>query len=164
MTIINYYYKNINSLASSLSLSKFNYKSQTQSLIFPYDYKLSFNNEDKLNLIQAYKRNDMILYATIVLNDDNIKIEYLNINNDYYSKKFNEIKILTDDEYKLLKDAIFDYIETSAYLNDKSKIIIDIHNNLERFNYELKELGFINTKRRCIDNSYWLEAEKNIKK
>ena len=43
------------------------------------------------------------------------------------------------------------------------KIIIDVHNNLERYNYELKDLGFIiNNNIVNKINPYWIQAEKDI--
>ncbi len=80
-----------------------------------------------------------------------------------YTNKFNERIILTDYEYISLKEAIFNYIEMTAYKNGKTKLIIDIHNNMERYEYELKDIGFIKTDRRCLDNSFWYEAEKILK-
>lgn len=164
MTIINYY-TNINKLASSLSLSTlllFNLKSQSILASYIYNYTLKINNNDKYKTIKAYKNDNLILSLNYYFTNDNIKIEYLNINNDYYTNKFNKKKILTDDEFILLKNALFDYIENEAYNNNKTKIIIDIHNNLERYYYELEVLGFIKTERRCIDNYFWFEAEKMI--
>jgi hypothetical protein len=139
------------------------YKLQLYISSYIYNYKLSINKRDKYNCIKAYKYNNIILQADYSMNDNDIKIEYLNINNDYYSNKFNELKILTNDECFLLKNAIFNYIEHDAYKNSKNKIIIDIHSNLERYNNELKDLGFINTNRKCLDNSFWYEAEKILK-
>jgi hypothetical protein len=86
------------------------------------------------------------------------------IDNDYYSNKFNKHNILSNDEYMTLKYACINYIENEAIKNGIDKIIIDIHRNMERYNYELKDIGFVITDRRCIHNLFWYEAEKMIKK
>ena len=45
-----------------------------------------------------------------------------------------------------------------------NKITIDIHSNLNRYNYELKNEGFVITNKRCYSNPFWIEAEKNVYK
>ena len=92
MTIINYY-TNINKLASSLSLSTlllFNLKSQSILASYIYNYTLKINNNDKYKTIKAYKNDNLILSLNYYFTIDNINIEYLNINYDYYTNKFNE--------------------------------------------------------------------------
>jgi len=112
-----------------------------------------------VNIKDTYK---YIFNLDLIENDDNIKIEYLSINNDYHSK--NKNNLLSDYEFLSLKRSIFNYIEDFAISKNKTKIIIDIHQNMKRFNYELKDEGFINSNNRCIDNYYWFEAVKKIKK
>ena len=136
--------------------------------------KYDCNNENNYHSIRAWVSNN---YLDIIYNydknilsldyyicDDNIKIEYLCINNDFYSDKFNENVFLTKKEYMIVKNAVFNYIENIAIYNNKYKLIIDIHNNLDRYNAELKDLGFINTYRKCYNNFFWYEAEKILKK
>ena len=82
----------------------------------------------------------------------------------YYCNKFNKHHILSNDEYMILKYACINYIENEAVKNGIYKIVIDIHRNMERYNYELKDIGFVITDRRCIDNLFWYEAEKILKK
>jgi len=166
MTIINYY-NNIKSLATGLSLAALLSPNTEQS--FPCNdndnnkYTLIISNKNTYYTIEAYKYKDTILNANYNINRDNIKIEYLYINNDYYANKYNKRIIITNDEYKSLHEAIFNYIEMTAYKNGKTKVIIDIHNNMERYEYELRDIGFIKTDRRCLDNSFWYEAEKILK-
>ena len=174
MTIINYY-NNIKSLATGLSLAALLSPNTEQplplsltlslplSLRCNNEYTLIISNKNTYYTVEAYKYTNVILNANYNINRDNIKIEYLYINNDYYANKFNEKLILTDYEYISLKEAIFNYIEMTAYKNGKTKLIIDIHNNMERYEYELKDIGFIKTDRRCLDNSFWYEAEKILK-
>lgn len=154
-----YKYNNITSLANSLSSCNFYNNNDNNNDI---ELKI-YINETNYYSIKATYINNTIFSLNFDIKDDKIRIEYLNINNDYYSNKFNEKIFLTIDEYKLLKEAIFNYIEKIAYKNNKRRIIIDIHNNLERYNYELKDIGFIITNRRCIDNTFWIETEKILK-
>lgn len=116
-----------------------------------------------------YKENCIFSLVFFINNkNDNIKIEYLSINNDFYDKKQNTegyfpIKILLNDEEMILvKKSILKYIENVARTEKISRIIIDIHNNLFRYNEELKNEGFINTQNRCEDNPFWFKAEKKI--
>ena len=114
---------------------------------------------------KSYNNNYSIFSLDLIINDDNIKIEHLSINNDYYDNEYNSnIKNLSKNEVLMLKKVIFDYIEDLAISKNKTKIIIDIHNNMKRFDNELKDEGFINSFNRCIDNPFWFEAVKEIKK
>ena len=162
MTIINYY-NNIHSLATGLSLAALlSLNNEKLPLLSPYEYSLKISNNNFNYKVNAYKNKNEILSANYKICRDNIKIDYLYINNDYYGKKFSSLIILNDEEYKLLKIAFFNYIETIAYKNGKRIIIIDIHKNMERYEYELKEVGFINTDRISY-NHFWYEAEKILK-
>lgn len=116
------------------------------------------------NFYTESKNNDNSIFSVdYIENDENIKIEYLEINNDFYDKEYNyNKKILSDSEVLILKKAVFDYIENVAISENKNKLIIDIHNNMKRYDKELKEEGFINTNKRCIDNPFWYEAVKTI--
>jgi hypothetical protein len=118
-----------------------------------YDYYMESNDN-----------NYSIFSLDLIINDDNIKIEHLYINNDYYDREYNSnIKNLSNNEVLMLKKVIFDYIEDLAISKNKNKLIIDIHNNMKRFDNELKEEGFITTYNRCVDNPFWFEAVKYIK-
>jgi hypothetical protein len=119
-------------------------------------------NQKNTTLLSDLRKVCIELSLDLIENDDNIKIEYLSINNDYHSK--NKNNLLSDYEFLSLKRSIFNYIEDFAISKNKTKIIIDIHQNMKRFNYELKDEGFINSNNRCIDNYYWFEAVKKIKK
>jgi hypothetical protein len=109
---------------------------------------------------KSYNNNYSIFSLDLIINDDNIKIEHLSINNDYYDN----IKNLSKNEVLMLRKVIFDYIEDLAISKNKTKIIIDIHNNMKRFDNELKDEGFVNSFNRCIDNYFWFETVKEIKK
>ena len=170
-----YIYNNLNNLM--YSLNTYNLKNNKTNDYYSKKIilKKDFSSDNKIysfnswfgtfiygfyvNIKDTYK---YIFNLDLIENDDNIKIEYLSINNDYHSK--NKNNLLSDYEFLSLKRSIFNYIEDFAISKNKTKIIIDIHTNMKRFNYELKDEGFVNSNNRCIDNYYWFEAVKKIKK
>ena len=163
MTIIKYY-KDIRTFTTALALlfqysSNDNNDNNDNDLIF---MKLTNDIDNNFFSLKSCKGKNNFLQLEYKLNEDNLKINYLEINNDYYSKLFNQPTILTNDEYIMIKKAIINYIELIAINNGKTKIVIDIHHNLNRYNHDLKEMGFIITNRNCFDNSFWFEAEKQI--
>ena len=118
---------------------------------------LNYRIEDDDNSNHIFKLN----FSINDNNDNNdsfIKIDYLDINNVFYSKRK---KILTNDKVKLVR--IIKFIENWAIKKNINKIIIDIHNNLDRYDEELKNIGFIITKNKCLLNHHWFIAEKQLK-
>ena len=61
----------------------------------------------------------------------------------------------------MVKTSIFDYLINLGKENNYKKIIINVHPNLERFNYELKDEGFI-IENKSSDNYFFKEAIKPI--
>ena len=90
-------------------------------------------------------RMNVILAIDYTLNDDHMKIEYLN-----------------PKESKQISKSALTYIENICTKNNKTKIIVDVHNNLKIFDEYYRNEGFKITNRRSIGNKFWLEAEKNI--
>ena len=120
--------------------------------------------------IDNYNDDNMIFSLDFNINkDDNIiKIDYLYVNNDFFDIKYkdffqNRNKILKHDETKLIIESLIIFMENLGKNKNIKKIIIDVHNNLERYNYELKDLGFIiNNNIVNKINPYWIQAEKDI--
>ena len=117
--------------------------------------------------IENEKDDNMIFSLDFSIYDTFIKIDYLDINNDFYNKKYfdySKLKILlTNDEVKLLRVSLINFIENWAIKKNINKIITEIHINLERYNAEFKELGFvIITENKRILNPYWIEIEKEF--
>jgi hypothetical protein len=123
--------------------------------------------------LENFNENNMIISLDFSINKEDInnpfiKINYLYVNNDYYDIKYKEYfnfekrtKLLLESETKLIINSIISFIENIAKYKQIPKIIIDIHSNLERYEYELKELGFIiNDKNN--ENPFWIKAEKII--
>ena len=110
-----------------------------------------------------YSNDNKIFTLDLKINKDIIKIKYLSINNDYYEKTLGIQNYLNDEETQQIKTFIFDYIMSYSKENNIKKITIDIHSNLKRYNYELKDKGFVpNYKIKCYSNPCWIKAEKNI--
>jgi len=169
-----YYYNNFKTFTNILALG-FNDLLHSKQSISPClnNIVCKIDNKDmdynsikawKYNYISdIYNDNNIIFQLEYEITDNSIKINYLMIDNDYYCNKFNKHHILSNDEYMILKYACINYIENEAVKNGIDKIVIDIHRNMERYNYELKDIGFVITDRRCIHNLFWYEAEKILK-
>jgi len=97
-----------------------------------------------------------------------LKIKHLSINNDYNDKNsitnYDENKLkLTDEETKEVNIFVYDLIKNIAIEKNVNKIGIDVHSNLKRYNYELKNDGFItNHDIKCYTNPNWIRAEKSF--
>jgi hypothetical protein len=91
------------------------------------------------------------------INDDNIKIEYLNINDgeDYPNK----LCKLDSVEASILTSALIDFMKIKAKEENKQKLIIDVHRSLRIYEKYYRELGFIITDRKARYNSHWIESE-----
>ena len=138
-------------------------------------YKLNENKLNELNVIRVWRSNyifgyrlDDMDYDNLIggidyrVNKDNIKIEYLSINDKEYATLMNHNKYLSDDETTDVRQSFIKYTENIAKENNISKIVKDVHGNLRLYNKEFLPEGFINTNRRCSDNPFWVESEKTI--
>ena len=148
-------------------------------------YNTKFKNMNEYHNIKCWKSHCIFDYHLEHENDDNmifnldftinkedkdntfIKIDYLEINNDYYNKKYfdySNLKILLkNDEVKLIRISLINFIENWAIKKNIKKIIMEIHSNLERYNEEFKDLGFIIIENKKLFNPYWIEIEKELK-
>ena len=125
--------KIFNSLLSLSNFLKVNITSPFKGPLTSIDnYILSYN----YRTLACIKQSKRIFKLDYTLHQNNIKIDYLSINNDYYYKKreTNDI-ILNETEYKLLKYSLFKYLENNGIFNNINKITIDTHNNLKQYNY-----------------------------
>ena len=111
-----------------------------------------------------YSDNKKIFVLDFNISKDILKIKHLSINNDYYDKIDNKNKNkLNDEELMQVKFFVFDLIKNKAIEKNINKVVIDIHSNLERYNYDLKNEGFIpNFDIKSNDNPLWIQAEKTI--
>jgi hypothetical protein len=129
-----------------------------KSKTFSNFYFEDFNNNQNINYIYNLQ------FKT---DNNNIKIQRLRINNDYYNNNYDTDcyesynKIISKDEYKMIKTSIIDYLINLGKESNYKKIIINVHPNLERFDYELKDEGFI-IDNKASDNHFFKEAIKLI--
>ena len=93
------------------------------------------------------------------INDNCIKIEYLNIN-DGRIKLYNN-PLEEDDCEDLIKELI-NFIKLVAIQENKKKIILDVHENLRLYEKYYYNLDFEVTDRKCKSNPYWIEVEINL--
>ena len=91
------------------------------------------------------------------INDDHVKIEYLNINDDE-SNSNKETRLDINESNELTK-SLLDFMKNKAKEENKKKVIIDVHQNLRLYEKYYKKHGFIATNRVCKDNRYWIETE-----
>ena len=92
--------------------------------------------------------------------DSYIKINYLYINDGEHKNLYNNLL----DEYEVddLLKCLINFIKTLAKKENKNKIILDVHRNLRLYQKYYYIEGFEVTKRKCIDNPYWIETEINL--
>ena len=144
----NIYYHNIKCWKTDCIFQFYFTDNNDANTIFTLDFNI--NKDDK--------ENTFIKIDNLYTNNEYYDIKYI----DYYEKSI--YKLLTKEENKLIRESLINFIENWAIKENINKIIIDIHSNLHRYNYELKDLGFIPTNRCCLLNPFWIEAEKIITK
>jgi hypothetical protein len=110
---------------------------------------------------QEFTTSNFIIAIDYRIEPDRIKIEYLNINDSGCVKGIENINYLNETNVYKITRSILMFIENIAIKNNKNKIVIDVHNSLGIYNKYYNKF-FKVTSRKCLDNPYWLEAEKNI--
>jgi hypothetical protein len=110
---------------------------------------------------QTSNTGNFIMAINYIINEDNIRIEYLNINDKQYSNIHRNINFLSEhDAHELAKSTII-FIENIAKENNINKIIINVHHNLNIYNKYYNNF-FQLTNCNNLDNSLQQEAERNI--
>ena len=92
---------------------------------------------------------------------NDLRIEYLNVNDDECCYKE---KPITQHQARMLHSYLLDYVKDTAKKENKSKVIVDVHQNFRIFNKDYLKEGFKTTGRRCKDNPYWQEIELDLVK
>lgn len=132
---------------------------------------IKYSIYNKINRIQIWRTKSLFDYwyddfhkcsknfigvLEYIVHDTFIKIIRLNINDGevkIYNHCLNEY-----DAVELVNSLIY-FVKTVAKKENKTKIIIDVHQNLRIFMKYYWHQGFENTNRKCIDNPYWIESE-----
>ena len=156
-TINNSIYNPYEFCSNNIVIQKYKLNDMNVVRVWKSNYVLSYRLED-------FKYSNFIggIDYRVNKDNDNIKIEYLSINDIEYAKLMNCTDNLSAQMTRLVRKSFIKFTENIAKENNITKIVIDVHENLKRFDKEFLPEGFINTKRKCADNSYWVEAEKTI--
>lgn len=97
--------------------------------------------------------------------EKNIDISWYMIKNKLFCETHNNIYGVPIDEYEeyMVKKIMFGIVQNIAEENNCKKIQLNTHQNLKIYNIDrLNEFGFNLTKKRAIDNKYWIITEKKI--
>jgi hypothetical protein len=101
---------------------------------------------------------NLIAVMDFTLHDDTtIKIDRIYVNDDSNSQLYN--RLLDEQEAEDLIKALVEFVKNVAKVENMNKIILDVHSNLRIYEKYYYFLGFQATKRKCIDNPFWLECE-----
>jgi len=121
---------------------------KTKSILdYWYD---DFNNCGK-NFVASL---DFTIYENL------IKIDYLFINDDANMRLYDNP--LDEYESEDLIKSLINFVKKVAMIENKNKIIMDVHENLRLYLKYYYYEGFQVTKRKCKSNPYWIETEINI--
>ena len=105
-------------------------------------------------------RNLIAVMDFSLLNDTTIKIDHIYVNDGTNLQLYN--RILDEQDAEDLIKCLVEFVKNVAKVENKNKIILDVHSNLRLFIKHYYYLGFITTDRKCIDNPYWIESEINL--
>ena len=120
-------------------------------------YILKHDSVDGLYIVRMWKSNiytslwsnsmtstNMVAGMNYRFDNDRVKLEYFN----------------TPDSK--ITQSLIKYVENHAKEHNVNKLVLDVHNNLNRYNDEYKKYNFVLNGNRCRDNYYWVETEKII--
>jgi len=96
-----------------------------------------------------------------IIHDQHIKIVYLSVNDGRHINLYNQI--LSIDERDDMMESLIKFVKNVATKENKTKIILDVHENLQLYNKYYYYEGFEPTGRKSIDNPFWIETELNLR-
>jgi len=104
---------------------------------------------------------NLIAVMDFSLHDDNtIKIDRIYVNDGSNLGLYN--RLLDEQDAEDLMKGLVEFVKNVAKVENKNKIILDVHSNLRIYLKYYYYLGFKTTDRKCIDNPYWIECEMNL--
>jgi len=83
------------------------------------------------------------------------------VNNGKHVNLYN--RILSIDEIDDIIESLINFVKIVATKENKTKIILDVHENLQLYNKYYYE-GFEKTDRKSVNNLFWIETELNLSK
>lgn len=109
-----------------------------------------------------YNSRNFIASIDYTIHKTCIKIEHLGINDaDCAKLKLYDNPFDEDDAEDIIKYLIY-FVKMVGKKENKSKIILDVHENLRIYEKYYHYLGFKITGLKCVNNPYWIEAEINL--
>lgn len=141
-----------------------------------YENKIAIKHyvEKNMNIIRIWRTNALFDYwyddfnhchknfiasLDYTIYDTYIKIDYLYINS-FNKLMYNEP--LDEYETEDLIKSLINFVKNIAKIENKKKIIIDVHNKLRLYHEYYFWLGFQLTDRKSISNPFWIEIEINL--
>jgi len=104
---------------------------------------------------------NFIASLDFIIHEQHIKIIYLSVNNGKHVNLYN--RILSIDEIDDIIESLINFVKIVATKENKTKIILDVHENLQLYNKYYYE-GFEKTDRKSVNNLFWIETELNLSK
>ena len=101
--------------------------------------------------------NNYVAALDYSINTDNIKIEYINVDN-CENNNYNDFYFDEKEGFELKKSLII-YVKNMAKEENKNKIIVDVHHNLNTYNSLYLKEGFSITTRNSTRSPQWIEIE-----
>jgi len=103
--------------------------------------------------------NNYVAALDYSVNPDNIKIEYINVDN-CDNDNYNDFYFDEKEAFELKKSLIA-YAKNLAKEENKNKVIVDVHHNLNTYNSLYLNEGFKVTDRNSTHGPHWIEIEYN---
>jgi hypothetical protein len=164
--------KKLNELLNNDNSSLYNYKCK-----YIYEDKIAIEHylKKNMNIVRIWRTKSLFDYwfddfkhcsknfigaLDYTIHDTYIKIDYLCINNSELKNMYNNP--LDKYESEDLITSLINFIKIIAKKENKDKIIIDVHENLQLYEKYYYYNGFDITNRKCIKNPFWIEAEINL--
>lgn len=93
-----------------------------------------------------------------------VDIPYVSFNDIHFAVDRNYMygEPVNNTEARILKDTLFNYATKIAISKGIKQIRCDVHNNLKKYETDIKPYGFELTKERAEDNPYWFKTYKTI--
>lgn len=101
--------------------------------------------------------NNYVAVLDYSVNPDNIKIEYINVDN-CDNNNYNDFYFDEKEAFEMKKSLIV-YVKNLAKEENKNKIIVDVHHNLNTYNSLYLKEGFSITTRNSTRSPQWIEIE-----
>lgn len=104
-----------------------------------------------------YMAKNFIGALDYTIQEDYIKIDYININDEEKKHMFH--LNLDENEAQDLIKAFIQFLKIIAKKEKKNKIVLDVHSNCRIFYKYYYNEGFNITNRQCKNNPFWMETE-----